>query len=82
MDANTIIDRFGGTSAAAAIFGVLPSAVSNWRKHGIPRRMHSRVLIEAKARGFRITAAQLLAQSDPTPAPPAAPAPQPGAEAA
>lgn len=78
LDPNTLIDRFGGTKAAAAIFGVVPSAVSNWRKHGIPRRVHSQVLIEAKARGIRITAAQLLEQATP----PAAPAPQPGAEAA
>ena len=62
MDANTLIDRLGGTSATAAIFDVLPSAVSNWRKTGIPKRVHSRALVEAKARGIRLTAAQLLAQ--------------------
>lgn len=74
LDPNTLIDRFGGTKAAAAIFGVVPSAVSNWRKHGIPRRMHSQVLIEAAERGIEVTATQLLEQ--------ATPAPQPGAEAA
>lgn len=60
FDHNAFIDRLGGTRAAAAIFGVLPSAVSNWRKTGIPRNRHSQVLIEAKARGIRVTAAQLM----------------------
>lgn len=73
MDANTLIDRLGGTSAAAAIFGVLPSAVSNWRRTGIPKRVHSQVLVEAKARGIRVTAQQLLSQASP---------PASGAEAA
>ena len=31
-----IIDELGGTGAVAAICGVGPSAVSNWREDGIP----------------------------------------------
>jgi len=34
--ANTVIDRLGGTTAVARIFGIEPPSVSEWRRHGIP----------------------------------------------
>lgn len=36
MDANTIIDRIGGTSKVATLCGRTKSAVSQWRRNGIP----------------------------------------------
>jgi len=47
-----LIDRFGGTTKTSEIFGVLPSAVSNWRKTGFPARLHYRASKEANARGI------------------------------
>lgn len=37
-----VIDRLGGTVAAAALCRVKPQAVTQWRRHGIPeaRRMY------------------------------------------
>ena len=37
MDANTIIDKLGGTSAVARLCDVTTGAVSQWREDGIPR---------------------------------------------
>ena len=34
--ADEVINALGGTSAVAAKFGVDPSAISHWRKDGIP----------------------------------------------
>lgn len=36
MDANTIIDKCGGTSEVASIFSITKAAVSQWRHNGIP----------------------------------------------
>lgn len=36
MTDSEIIDKLGGTSAVAAIFGIEPPSVSEWRKAGIP----------------------------------------------
>lgn len=36
MDANTIIDRLGGTSEVARMCKVKPPSVSEWRRDGIP----------------------------------------------
>jgi len=56
MTVNELIDEFGGTTATARLFGVLPSAVSNWRKFGsFPGRLHFRILREAEQRGIKIT---------------------------
>ena len=39
--ANAAIDALGGTSAVAALFGVDPRVVSNWRVRGLPATHHS-----------------------------------------
>lgn len=31
-----LIDKLGGTTAVANIFGISPAAVSKWKKQGIP----------------------------------------------
>lgn len=36
-DANSIIDRLGGTMATAKLCDVAPSAISQWRLNGIPK---------------------------------------------
>ena len=36
QDPNIIIDRLGGTSEVARIFGIQPPSVSEWRSFGIP----------------------------------------------
>lgn len=41
MDANTVIDRLGGTAVVAKLCDVRPPSVSEWRKHGIP---HARLM--------------------------------------
>jgi hypothetical protein len=51
---NEMITAFGGTGKTAVIFGVLPSAVSNWRQTGFPDRLHLRILNEAKRRGIAV----------------------------
>lgn len=39
MDVSEIINALGGTGAVADMLGVVPGAVSNWRKNGkIPYR--------------------------------------------
>lgn len=52
--ASELIDRFGGTKQTAEKFGVLPSAVSNWRNNGIPKSMQYRVFREAAAAGITL----------------------------
>jgi hypothetical protein len=41
-----VIERLGDTSAVAAIFGIKPPSVSEWKKTGIPpaRRMYLQVV--------------------------------------
>ncbi len=51
---NDLIDEFGGTLATSQIFGVLPSAVSNWRKaDAFPARLHLRVSKYAMSRDIK-----------------------------
>lgn len=50
--ASELIDRFGGTTETAKMYGVRPSAASNWRRTGFPPRLHLRVLRDATARGL------------------------------
>ena len=48
------VDAFGGTTVTSKIFGVLPSAVSNWRTDGrFPDRLHYRISKEAEQRGLK-----------------------------
>lgn len=48
-----VIDLFGGTSKTAKLFGVLPSAVSNWKADNrFPPRIHFRVFKECEQRGL------------------------------
>ena len=57
MDTNTLIDALGGTTKVSELFGVLPSAVSNWRKDGyFPARLHLRVFRVAEERGIELPA--------------------------
>lgn len=35
--ANAIVDRLGGTTAAASFFEISLPSVSNWRANGIPK---------------------------------------------
>ena len=37
MDTNAVIASFGGTVKTAELCGITPSAVSQWKKSGIPR---------------------------------------------
>lgn len=34
IDVSTVIERLGGTAAVAAIFGIKPPSVSEWKKDG------------------------------------------------
>lgn len=34
---SSLIDDLGGTSAVAAVFGIAPASVSDWRTKGIPK---------------------------------------------
>jgi hypothetical protein len=53
MTAGDFIDALGGTSKAAAIAGVGPSAVSNWRKFDrLPPRLYLRFAAAARERGI------------------------------
>ena len=58
MDPNKVIDAIGGTGATAGLCGVTPSAVSQWRKGGIPRPWE-KFLREARPEAF--------VSSDPSP---------------
>ena len=41
LDPNVIIDELGGTTKLAADCELDVSAISQWRKRGIPRRCHA-----------------------------------------
>lgn len=49
-----VIDALGGTSKAAQIFGVLPSAVSNWRSLGFSKAVRFDVMQECAKRGIDV----------------------------
>lgn len=52
--ASEAIDELGGTTKVATLCGVLPSAVSNWRRTGFPPRLHYRLARILEARGVRV----------------------------
>lgn len=53
MDAHTIIERLGGTSAVAALLGVHPPSVSGWKQAGrIPDDKLIRLAPLLHARGY------------------------------
>lgn len=65
MNVDDVIQLLGGTVEAARIFGVEPSAVSNWRKRGFPERMHYRLSRALKARNVEIDPALIEVGSPP-----------------
>ena len=55
LDAVGLINAFGGTGATGRLFGVVPSAVSNWRAvNAFPDRLHYRVNVVAEKRGLKL----------------------------
>lgn len=52
--AGEVIDAFGGTSALASLLAQNVNTVSNWRKNGLPSRMHLKIDREAAKRGIKI----------------------------
>ena len=51
---SALIDALGGTAALAARLGVGRSAVSNWRREGIPRSRHYEMARIAEGSGLRV----------------------------
>ena len=50
-----LIVELGGTSAAARVFGRLPSAVSNWKAAGrLPKAAHYDATMVARERGWEL----------------------------
>ncbi len=55
MTISELVNTFGGTVETANMIGILPSAVSNWKKRGhIPGNWHLRLIHEGKKRGIYI----------------------------
>jgi len=52
--ASDLINAFGGTGKTAGKYGVVPGAVSNWRKTGLPPRLHYRIFRDAQALGLEL----------------------------
>ena len=53
MTLNGFIDALGGTTRTAELFGVRPSAVSNWKSEGrLPARLHLTAARLAEQRGI------------------------------
>ena len=50
-----LIAELGGTTAAARVFGRLPSAVSNWKAAGrLPKAAHYDATMVARERGWEL----------------------------
>lgn len=65
MTLEELIRAFGGTAATAKKFGVVPSAVSNWKSAGqFPERMHFRVFQEAQTLGITLPSGFFQADSN------------------
>jgi len=55
MEVKDVIDALGGTAAAARLFDVGPSAVSNWkRENAFPERIHFRLFKLCQERGVKL----------------------------
>jgi len=54
MKVSDIVEKLGGTAKTAEIFGVGPSAVSNWKAaERFPARLHYRIAKELRARRIK-----------------------------
>lgn len=51
---DALIDALGGTKAVADRCGCKPSAVSNWRKDGIPASRHLQLVRFAEREGLQV----------------------------
>ena len=53
MNVSAFIQKLGGTTEAARIFGVTPPAVSNWKAaNELPARLHLKALRVAADKGL------------------------------
>ena len=52
--ASDVIDFYGGTKLAADKFGTKMSAVSNWRRVGIPYRLHRKIYLDMRRRRVKM----------------------------
>ena len=59
---NDLLNTFGGTRATARALNVPPSTVNNWKNNGIPAKVETLELIQAKLfkEGVKITLDGLL----------------------
>lgn len=55
------IKEFGGVRKLAKAMGIDPAAVSRWKKRGtVPAYIQKKLLIDAKQKGYAITAEDLI----------------------
>jgi len=52
ISADEVIDALGGTNGVSDLIGARPSAVSNWRRLGLPPRTYIALSEALKAKGF------------------------------
>ena len=68
MTIGDVIDALGGNGEVAALFGVGPSAVSNWRAlNRFPARLHYRIAKACEARGIGLDERLFADHDAPTP---------------
>lgn len=62
--AEAIIEKLGGTRAAATLLGLPPSTVQSWKKAGhIPAKQQARVLSAASERRIELTLGDFIQQA-------------------
>lgn len=55
MTVDDVVEALGGTFKVAARFGLVPSAVSNWRRENrFPARLHRRLIKICEAEGVAL----------------------------
>jgi hypothetical protein len=54
---NDLIDELGGTLAVATLCEVSEAAVSQWRRHGVPKQRRTQIVIGLTKRNLPIPAA-------------------------